>query len=252
LNGFSFCILTKDAKKKLAIVNLNLDKTNSTPQKQLDFLKKSFDTHKLLQQKFDSISVSHSNDLSTLVPKPFFNTESLNDYLNYNIKVLSNDYITYDEITIAEMVNVYIPFVHLNNFLFDKFGSFEYKHSATILIELLLATCKNDNQTHFFVHVEDSDFQIIVIKNKELIFYNNFTFKTKEDFIYYILFTSEQLKMNPEEFVLTFLGAIEKKSELYDIVYKYIRHIDFFTPDYQLDPKLEVSNHSNIILLNQH
>ena len=207
------------------VKNLTIADKNRTPQTQLNFLKTTFEKGELHNQKFDSIAVSHSNNLSTFVPKPFFNKDNLSDYLQYNLKVLENDYITYDEFTTAEIVNVYIPFVHINNYLFDKFGSFEYKHSVSVLIELLLATYKNNDKTRFFVHVENEQFQIVVLKNKKLEFFNNFNFKTKEDFIYYILFTSEQLQLNPEEFILTFLGDIKLESELYNIVFKYVRNI---------------------------
>ena len=234
------------------VKSLEIADKNVTPHSQLNFLKASFEELEPLKQKFDTIAVSHSNTLSTLVPKPFFEKENLSDYLQYNLKVLENDYITYDEITTAEMVNVYIPFVHINNFLFERFGSFEYRHSASILTELLLATYKNDHKPHFFVHVESEHFQIIVLKNKKLEFFNSFNFKTKEDFIYYILFTSEQLQLNPEEFVLTFLGDIEKKSELYDIVFKYVRNIEFLDLENDAIQQLDISKHSNIIILNQH
>lgn len=234
------------------VKSLEFVEVNSTSQTQLDFLKTSFNEDNSLKQRFDSIAVSHSNSLSALVPKPFFNKENLDDYLQYNLKVLENDYITFDEFTTTDMMNVYIPFVHINNYLFDKFGSFEYKHSTSILIELLLATFKNDDKTHFFVHVENENFQIVVLKNKKLEFFNSFSFKTKEDFIYYILFTSEQLQLNPEEFVLTFLGAIEKKSELYDIVFKYVRNIEFLDLENDAIQNLDISNHSNIIVLNQY
>ena len=52
--------------------------------------------------------------------------------------MLENDYITYDEIKNSEIVNVYIPFVNINNFLFDIYGSFIFKHSSTVLIERLI------------------------------------------------------------------------------------------------------------------
>ena len=234
------------------VKSLTIEDENRTPQIQLDFLKSAFEKGELQNSEFDSIAVSHSNSLSALVPKPFFNKENLSDYLQYNFKVLENDYITYDEFSTDEMVNVYIPFVHINNYLFDKFGSFEYKHSASVLTELLLATYKNEDKIHFFVHVESESFQLIVLKNKKLEFFNNFNFKTKEDFIYYILFTSEQLKLNPEEFILTFLGEIEKESELYDIVFKYVRNIEFLDLENDAIQNLDISAHSNIIVLNQH
>ncbi len=205
----------------------------------------------VLSSVYKSINVIHSSNLSTFVPKPFFNEKKLSAYLNYNVKVLENDYIAYDVIENTEMVNVYIPSIHLNNFLFDQYGSFDYKHSSTILVENLLKKYTNSDSIHYIVHVENNSFQIIVLKRKKLEFYNSFNFSTKEDFIYYILFTAEQLHLNPEEFLLTFMGDIEKESELYSIVYKYIRNITFYEPSYSIKEKFGVSDHSNFVLLNQ-
>ena len=42
-------------------------------------------------------------------------------YLKYSIKVLENDFVTFDELNNCDIVNVYIPFVNINNFLIDQF-----------------------------------------------------------------------------------------------------------------------------------
>jgi len=225
---------------------------NTTPQKQLDFITNQFETNELLNNDFTSINVTHSNNLSTFVPIPFFDEDKLTEYLQYNLKVLENEFITYDTIENVEMAAVYIPFVHLNNYLFERFGSFEYKHSSSVLVETLLKENHTNDKTHFFVNVETDIFQIVVLKNKKMEFFNTFNFKTKEDFIYYILFTAEQLHLNPEEFQLTFLGDIEKESELYEITYKYIKNVKFLQPNYTYSKDLKISKHSHFTLLNQH
>ena len=149
-------------------------------------------------------------------------------YLKYNLKLLQNDFIAYDPICNGEIMNVYIPSVHLNNFFFDKFGSFEYKHSSSVLIDALLKSSSQDKEVQFSVHVESNQFQIVVIQRKKLLFYNSFNFRTKEDFIYYILFTAEQLELNPETFNLVLYGGITKDSELFKIVYDYVRNVSFY------------------------
>ncbi|PHR69371.1 MAG: hypothetical protein COA67_10370 [Lutibacter sp.] len=251
-DGFSFCILDKDSKESIVVQDCLFENENITPQKQLDFFVNQFETNELLKNSFTKVNVTHSNNLSTFVPLPFFNEDNLSEYLQYNLKVLENEFIAYDTIESAEMINVYIPFVHLNNYLFDRFGSFDYKHSSSVLVETLLKETLANDKTHFFVNVETGIFQIVVLKNKKMKFFNTFNFKTKEDFIYYILFTAEQLNLNPEEFQLTLLGDIEKESELYDIIYKYIKNIHFFLPNYMLSKDLLISNHSHFTLLNQH
>ena len=245
-NGFSFCIINKDSNQALYFDNLTIKGSSITPQKQIDHITKAFETHEQLQQQFKSIYVVHSNKLATIVPLPFFNKENLGDYLQYNVKLLNNDFIAYDELDSTELVNVYIPYVYLNNFLFDKFGSFDYKHSSSVLIELLLKKNKNSTATKFYVNVEEDIFQIMVLKDKKLQFFNSYSFKSKEDFIYYILFAAEQVHLNPEEFQLIFLGDIEEDSELYKITYNYVRNVSFYSENNETS---EHFNHSNVVLL---
>lgn len=211
-----------------------------------------FDTNELLKDGFESINVTHSNNLSTFVPKPFFNEDNLSDYLQYNIKILKNDFIAHDLIENSELVNVYIPFGYINNYLFDTFGSFEYKHTSTVLVENLLKETSNSESEKLYVYVEKDVFQIVVIKEKKMEFFNTFNHKTKEDFIYYILFVTEQLNLNPEKLLLYFINDIEKESELYKIVYKYIKNVHFFKPKYIIPKKLNLSNHSYYTLINQY
>ena len=226
LGGFSFCV--KDSTENLVedFVDFPFDKKISNPEDLAEKLELLFKENKLLQQDFSLIEAIHNNNLSTLVPNEYFDETELKSYLDFNIKTLNSDFITFDNLEQTDAKNIYIPYVNLNNFLFQHFGSFEYKHHSTILIDKLLSQSKN-KELSFYVCVAKHQLDITIITNGKLVFYNSFEFNTKEDFIYYILFTSEQLKLNPDTFTLTFIGEIEKESELYKIAYQYIRNIEF-------------------------
>ena len=66
-----------------------------------------------------------------------------------------------------------------------------------------------------------------MVEGKNLKFYNTFNHQAPEDFIYYLLFTCEQLQLNPETIEVVLIGEIEKKSALYSTTHKYIRNIKF-------------------------
>ena len=251
LDGFSFCVYNKIQDKFGAFGVYEFDNNSGSPFKQLDCVKELFAKEKLLQLNYKSVFVTHYNNLVTQVPLPLFDKNKLAQYLHYTVKVLENDFIAYDELDNSEIINVYIPFVNVNNFLLDIYESFDYKHSSTVLIENLLNQYKNLEGSFCFVNVTGKHFEIVVIKNKKLELFNFFSFNTKEDFIYYILFTAEQLNLNPEEFELILMGDIEKESELYDIVYQYIRNVKFYVPNNAALKLNETHSHSNFTLLNQ-
>ncbi len=251
LDGFSFCVYNKIQNKIEAVGIYEFDNLNGSPYKQLECIKELFIKEKLLQLNYKSVFVSHFNNLVTQVPQPLFNKKKLAQYLQFTVKVLENDFIAYDELENSEIINVYIPFVNVNNFLLDTYESFDYKHSSTVLIENLLNQYKNLDGSFCFVNVTAHNFEIVVIKNKKLELFNFFSFTCKEDFIYYILFTAEQLNLNPEEFELILMGDIEKESELYDIVYQYIRNVKFYIPNNAALQLNEIPFHSHFTLLNQ-
>ncbi len=255
LDGFSFCILNKDTKTFDALYDYTFNDTNNTPQKLLENISAVFKKEELLQKKYHSVSVSHINELATLVPKPLFDEEKLRDYVNFSTKVYANDYLVYDEIKNHDIVSVYIPYVNINNFLLDQFKEFEYKHFSSILIENLLGIYKYSIVPHMFAHICNNHFELVVIANKKLQLYNTYKFSTKEDFIYYVLFTAEQLKLNPEKLELILLGAVEKDDELYKIAYTYIRNVSLLEnrSKYKYDETIsETDKRTYYTLLNQY
>ncbi len=142
-----------------------------------------------------------------------------------NGKVLKTDFITYDNITANDSVSVYMPYVNINNYIFDKFGAFTYNHVSTVLIEQILLIERHSDALKFYVNVSHTHFEIIVVYQRKLLFYNSFTYTTKEDFIYYLLFTAEQLELNPETLSLCFLGDIDETHDLYKMAYTYVRFV---------------------------
>jgi hypothetical protein len=137
----------------------------------------------------------------------------------------------------------------MNNFFIDQYGSFEYKHANSVLVSKLLDLSKNNEERKMFVHVSESHFEIIVVQNQKLHLFNSFEYKTPEDFIYYILFTAEQLQLNPENFKLELLGVIVENDAFYQIAYKYIRNISLFDVSDFKNNFTEKENREHFILL---
>ncbi len=250
MDGFSFCITDAITNTYISFTEYIFERSVTTPELLLDKVTDIFNEDKNLQGDFKYVNVIHVNNLSTIVPDAYFNKQALKSYLNYNVKTFANDHIVFDELTSINAKNVYIPFVNINNYLFQDFGSFDFEHHSSVLINKLTNYTKFKPERNFFVNVFKKNIDIIVTEKDNLIFYNSFNYTTKEDFIYYILFVAEQLEMNPDEFPLTFLGAIDKSSENYEITYTYVRNINFIniSTDFLANSE-DFINHSNFLLV---
>ncbi len=252
LNGLSFCILNRTSNTIEFLQHKPFDK-KVNPAEACNHLKKCLTNHSELQRTFSSVLVIFQNELSNLVPKALFDENQSADYLKFNSKILKSDFISHDELAINGSVNVYVPYMNINNFIFDTFGVFEYKHASTILIDTFLQKESNSEDATMYLNVNHQHFELVAIKDKKLVLYNSFEFSTKEDVIYYLLFTIEQLHLNPETVKIKLMGLIEKEDPLYNIIYTYIRFVEFFNPSYnfgfntELNPKHQ---HHNAIILN--
>ncbi|MCL5128061.1 MULTISPECIES: DUF3822 family protein [unclassified Algibacter] len=250
LSGLSFCTLNRDNNSISNLKEIKFKK-QLNPLEVLEKLKHCFDTEAILQNKFEAINIIHDNELSTLVPKSIFNEGAIADYLKFNSKILKSDFITFDTIDSNQSVNVYIPYVNVNNYIYDLFGDFTYKHASTVLIETILESEKESGNSQFYAHINHNRFEIVITNKGELQFYNSFEYTTKEDFIYYILFTAEQLKLDPETLNLILIGDINKDDALYNIAYKYIRNVSLGNQknNYVFNEEPE-TQYSNFTLIN--
>ena len=248
LDGFSFSIHNIASKKDVYFCEYIFENPLTTPEDLLFKIEEIFKKDIHLQNDFTSVTVIHQNNLSTLVPNQFFNKNELATYLNFNIKTLAIDFITFDEIEVLDVKNIYVPYVNINNYLFQNFGEFEYKHHSTVLIEKLIQSNKLKEKV-FYVNVSKTTLDIVVLENNKLLLSNTFSYNTKEDFIYYILFVAEQLNLDTNEFPLYFTGEITLNSNIYKTTYQYIKNVYFLESTNTIFNELNIPLHSNFILL---
>ncbi|MGI9547917.1 MAG: DUF3822 family protein [Flavobacteriaceae bacterium] len=241
LNGLSFCIADTLRNTILLSDQVNFGKELSPYEVQRE-LKELFNEHDISGLKIAETVVVHRNNLFSLVPKALFDKNELANYLKFNAKILANDLIEYDEIESHDIVIVYVPYININNYVFDLFGEFEFVHNGTVLLQSLLKSAGTSSEPVCYIHAGHKQMDMIVLSRKQLHFYNSFNFNTKEDFIYYILFTLEQLDLDPESVPVRLFGKLEEGDELYSICHEFIRHISLYEQDSDFHPAEEMKD----------
>lgn len=188
---------------------------------------------------FEKVSVIYATPVYTVVPEVLFDERKASEYLKFNSKILVNDYISHDQLDVLNLVVVYVPLMNINNALFDKLGSFEYFHLATVLMDAFYKI-HDKSETRVFLHVRDSSLDCVVFKEDRLELCNSYPYASPEDFLYYLLFMMEQLKLNPDKIPISLCGEIQENDAIHELLYKYIRHIDFI-PKHNSEEKIPFS-----------
>lgn len=235
LNGLSFCVVDSDKNEILWYKKVDFGKEH-TPVQILEQIEILYNSEKALENSIKDVVLLFSNELYSLVPYKYFVEEEASNYLKFNTKILQTDVVAHDLFSNEELVNVYIPYTNITNYFFDKYGEFEFMHSATVLVQSV-SNISGGSSTTAYLNNFKGYYDLVVIKDGALLLSNTFKYDTPQDFIYYLLFTAEQLNLNPSEFKLVLLGEINKDSPVYDITYTYIKNVEFLDPQITLTPE---------------
>lgn len=249
LNGLSFLVTDPESSEVIFFHEKILD-YSTTPEELLMEIEAIMFDNEVLNSNFQEVSLVYATPIYSLVPASLFDETKASEYLKFNSKILANDYMAHDVLESLDIVVVYVPFMNINNFFFEKYGSFSYYHAATILLKTILEKEKY-SLPKMYLHFQKNSFDCVVLKNGELQLCNSYSYKTPEDFIYYTLFCIEQLKLNPENLPVYLCGEIEKDDENYKMAYTFIRNIEFMKSDVSIEKiTSNDESHKHFILKN--
>ncbi len=248
-----FTVYNPDKNKFIGIESYRFSDIEGVEQLP-SFLGKVLNNRPSFAFPYDKVFLLYQNSYSTLIPQPLFDENHKNLYLGFNQPFQENSRIVFDELKNNEAVNIY----YLPNFVIEKAKDFwpnvNLLHFSTGLIESLSINFKNKVDTKtLFVNLQDDCFDLVYFKENKLHYYNSFEFRTKEDFIYFLLISIDQLMLNPEDVKLILMGDIDKTDDTYRMIHQYIKNYSFISRNdnygysYVLD---ELRYHRNYTLFN--
>ena len=227
LDGFSFCIFNEAQNKFLSIESISLQNVRNL-NNFCTLFESFFQKHQWLNLSYKRVNILFESSKTTLIPSSLYDEKEKENYTKLNFTFSADQEIRTDKLVNVDAYKLYVvpkQLIDLLNRLFP--GHHLYSH-AGVLIESLLILNKNlPAHKKCYVNARNSYLDIVIIEGRKLLYYNAFKYKTKEDFIYYLIFVLDQLKLNPEEIELVLSGLIDKNSKLFEMVYKYVRNITF-------------------------
>ena len=187
-----------------------------------------------IQHSLDGFSyVVIDNDRNTFVPKEVYQEENKEQYLDILGLTDDNSVVCADFVKIANAYNVYAISRADYDTLCGSPKKQEFHHASSVLVASLIKdNMERTDDARVYLNIKSQSFEMIVLKGCNLLFNNNFRFKTKEDFLYFLLFTIEQLHLDAGSVTVYFLGMIEEKSAIVEVTSRYMRDIRFMGKDY--------------------
>ena len=211
-SSLSYCIIDTQKYRCLLLSSRELETDN---------LLEIFSNDRYLSQNFKSKSISFVNFANTLVPFELYEKEDKENLFALNHEL--NDEVLLEDNLREEIINLHaVPklfFQTIKNILPEA----ALRSQSSILINNF--TNLNLKVETMFLYLKDSFVNIVVTKGKNLLFQNKFNYVTKEDLLFYVLFSIQELNFSNEDINTIVYGNVTEDE--FSILYDYIRNIKY-------------------------
>jgi hypothetical protein len=227
-NSVQYCILDSDKNSFFALADYHLPEPPKSREDYLSQVSQLFSEEEALKKKYPSVLISVDSHFHTLVPSSLFEKEQARQYLDFHFSLPSGFTISHDRVPEIDACNIFAYEPALQDLIKENFKDEVITHRSTALLKAFyMQHQQNGGSSGIFLNSRNGHIDIAVFNKKKLLFFNSFSFKTKEDILYFTLYTFEQLGLQPDSMPLTISGAIDSNDETLKLLKQYIQTVEF-------------------------
>lgn len=193
-----------------------------------DFLRSILNANPWLKSPFKTIRIAYEGRKSTLIPGPFFDAQEAEHVMKLNFQMSPDEHVLADHIQQFDSYQVYAIPKGPEESVKKLFPSARISSLSTVLIQTVWMNFKTRiNANRIFLHIKDKTFDILIYDGRQIRYFNTFTWMVAEDVAYFLIFVLEQLGLNPEQASVVLLGNIDRGSNLFELIFRYVKNIEF-------------------------
>lgn len=227
-DGFYYCILDPGRNKYIAAKYVSFSFEDVYSDEFHERIVKIIDSDEFLNCRYKSVKFIYNGHKSTIVPSPLFDRENLKSFYNFNHESHDLETLHFNKLKNIDAFNIFSLPYNLVDTVYMRFANAKLYHQATPFIENSLMKYKpKGNKYRVLVNTNHMSFDIVVVNSSSLQLYNNFAYKTPDEYAYFIMYIFEQLKLNPEETELILSGDINKNSDLFKKIKLFVKYTQF-------------------------
>lgn len=221
-----------------------------TVNSRLKLIKEILDNHEYLTAGFwKDVKLSIKSHKFSLVPSDLFVHDSAGDYLALNSEIKTSfEEVNYFKQLSVSTVNVFAAENKLCRWVESiyKKKKVHIIHQGSSLIEGVIKHAEHLQDKAMYCFVDRGIIHLIVTENNQLLYYNQFAIRKREEFLKYIMLVFNEMDMDNKKTHVFLWGFIKPASEEMTLLKKYIRNIAFGSKpsflkfNYQFD---EVEDH---------
>ncbi len=175
------------------------------------------------KKQYQHVYVNYFTRQFTLCPNTFYNSDTNRSMLEFNTGSTSDKLVLTDDIN-TDIKLIFAIDESLKSTLDLIFPNHQLKHTLTVLSKLMLVS-EELVKEQILLSIHTNYIEVVVKQEHKLVLANQFSIKTQEDVLYYVLFILEQYQLNPLTTNISIVGNLDANSELITSLKKYIKNI---------------------------
>jgi len=224
-NGLSFVILDEQAKKIIAYKYQEI-KNISHKKEYCFFLNRIFDTDEFLKYKYKKISIVYQSSKSITIPSNLYLEDYKEQFFNLNLGLDSQEIILSNSMPRLSAVKLFSIPKCIYEAINSHLQNFQIYHQSIFIIQSVL---KNKALNTVYLNIDTHFFDLHVFNDKNLILDNSFKYKTKEDLLYYLLYTFEQLSLDSKKQKIILYSNFDVDQSMISTLQKYFGNLTMAT-----------------------
>jgi len=229
--SFIYCILDNKRNKFLALQQVKkneLQQRGGIKPSFADFLKSVLTAMPWLKSPYKLVKIAYEGKKNTLIPGPIYDANEIRQYIDFNFSSSPDEKAFADHLVPMDTYNVFSIQESTLSAITGIFPRIRISHMTSILIESIWINYKNRiNASRVFLHMREKNFDLMLFDGRQMTYFNSFPHLNAEDVTYYLIFILEQLSINPENISIVLLGNVERSSNLFELLLRYVRQIEF-------------------------
>ncbi len=214
-----------DDEQLLAYRSYQLEQQNRELFSWKDELQTLMHQDKMLQLSFKTVKIMLLHQQFTLIPTTLFEAQNAAAYLNNVVPNTESDLVETDDLLKFNIKNVYALKIDLQSFIKENYPTASITHALSFLLENIQKESRFGLK--LFLNFHHKQVQFLLFDGEKFNFANNFDFQTANDVAYFLMLVINQLSLNPETISVVLSGHIEKNTEVYNTIFRYVRNLSF-------------------------
>lgn len=180
-----------------------------------------------LQLPYKRVKIAFSNGKFCMVPQRLFQETEKATYLGHLSPVRNSRAIFSDNVSQHQAELVYEVDSPALEHVERHFPQAQKRNLHTLLLEAIRSHAASQSSYHLAVHIGHKQVLIYAFDRTNLMLANAYPYQSAQDCLYYILLVYEQLGLKPEHTPLFLAGRILEDSDIYRLLSRYVRHLNF-------------------------